>query len=73
MARVTFLNFLIDEYYNPGKLRLTKIKIYEIFNVKIFHNMRKLHKILFKKGAGGNFPGGTFPGGIFPRTFLNRV
>ena len=42
-----FLNFLTNEYYNPRKLRLTKIKIDEIFTVRIFHNMRKLHKIFF--------------------------
>ena len=69
-------NFLTDEYYNPRKLRLTKIKINEIFTAKIFHDMKKLYKILSLGGvggnfpggfiSGGNFPGGTFPGGIFP-------
>ena len=55
-------NFLTDEYYNPRKLRLTKIKINEIFTPKIFHNMKKLYKILFWGDGGGNFPGGNFPG-----------
>ena len=74
-------NFLTDEYYNPRKLRLMKIKINEIFTAKIFHNMKKLYKILFlgEGGgnfpggfiSGGNFPGGTFPGGIFPSTKIH--
>ena len=70
-------NFLTDEYYNPRNVRLTKIKINEIFTAKIFHDMKKLYKIFFlgKRGgdsfpggliSGGNFPGDTFPGGIFP-------
>ena len=58
-------NFLTDEYYNPQKLRLTKIKINKIFTAKIFHNMKKLYKILFLVGVGGNFSGGNFPGGQF--------
>ena len=66
------LDFLTNEYYNPGKLRLTKIKINEFFTAKIFHNMKKLYKILFLGGGGrSNFPGGrqfsggNFPGGLF--------
>ena len=55
-------NFLTDEYYNPRKLRLTKIKINEIFSAKIFHNMKKLYRILFLGGGGG---GGQFSGGQF--------
>ena len=70
-------NFRTDEYYNPRKLRLTKIKTNEIFTAKIFHNMKKLCKILFLGGEGGNFSGGQFTwwaifrgaiflGGLFP-------
>ena len=66
-------NFLTGEYYDPRKLRLAKIKINEIFTSKIFHNMKKLYKILFLVGGGGggntpggNFPGGNFAGGNFP-------
>ena len=75
-------NFLADEYYNLRKLRLTKIKISEIFTAKIFHNMKKVYKILLleRVGAiflgaiflegnflGGNFSvGGNFLGGLFP-------
>ena len=75
-------NFLADEYYNLRKLRLTKIKISEIFTAKIFHNMKKVYKILllgrvgaiflwaiFLEGnfsVGCNFLGGLFPGGNFP-------
>ena len=79
-------NFLTDEYYNPRKLRLTKIKINEIFTTKIFHNMKKLYKILFlggrgaaifRGGGGGNFPEGLisgrhFSGVIFPSTILRH-
>ena len=60
-------NFRTDEYYNPRKLRLTKIKINEIFTAKIFHNMKKLYKILFLGRVGGNFPGASFPGGAIFR------
>ena len=73
-------NFLTNEYYNPQKLRLTKIKIDKIFTTEIFHNMKKLHKILFlgENGGGeaifrgifflgGKYTRGAFPvGGIFP-------
>ena len=65
-SKTLFLNFLTDEYYNPRKLRLTKIKIDEIFTIKILHNMRKLHKIFFlQEGGGGQFFGGQFSGGYF--------
>ena len=76
-----FLNFLTDEYHNPRKLRLKKLKINEIFTIKIFHNMRKLHKILFLGGAifrGSIFLGGGafFPGAFFLEPchllFLNK-
>ena len=77
-------NFLTDKYYNPQKLRLTKITISEnyIFTA-IFHNMKKLLQNTFFRGgggqfsrgnfpggfiSGGSFPGGIFPGGIFPST-----
>ena len=64
-------NFLTNEYYNPQKLRLKKIKIDKIFTTKIFHNMKKLHKILFlgEKGEGGGdiFPGGQIYEGYFSR------
>ena len=33
---ILFLYLLTDEYYNPRKLRLTKIKIDEIFTDKIY-------------------------------------
>ena len=75
-------NFLTNEYFNPRKSRLTKIKINEIFSAKMFHNMKKLYKILFLGGwrqfSGGEeggraaifleglFPGGKFPSGTFP-------
>ena len=71
-------NFLTDEYYNPRKLRLMKIKINKIFTAKIFHNMKKLTKYFFwgdsRGGAifrgavflGGLFPGSNFLGGTFP-------
>ena len=77
-------SFLTDEYYNPRKLRLTKIKINEIFSAKVFHNMKKLYRTLFLgEGGGGqfswrvyfrghfsrgHFSGGIFPRGIFPST-----
>ena len=60
-----FPNFLTVEYYNPRKLRLTKIKIDGISALKIFHNMSKLRKIFFLRVEGGNFPGGNFLGGQF--------
>ena len=68
-------NFLTDEYYNPRKLRLTKIKINEIFTAKIFHNMKKLYKILFLGGGrGSNFPGGRqFSWGTYLRGVIFRV
>ena len=71
-------NFLTGEYYDPRKLRLAKIKINEIFTSKIFHNMKKLYKILFLVGGGGEailqgaiflgaiLRGATFLGGLFP-------
>ena len=59
-----FLNFLTVEYYNPRKLRLMNIKTDEILTLKIFHNMRKLHKNLFFRG-GGQFSWGQFSGGYF--------
>ena len=69
-------NFLTDEYYNPRNVRLTKIKINEIFTAKIFHDMKKFYKILFLGGGGaifrgGIFLGGLFPGGIFPSTIFS--
>ena len=69
-------NFLTDEYYNPRKLRLTKIKINEIFTAKIFHDTKKLYKILFLEGGGAIFRvtiflGANFPGGNFPRGFIS--
>ena len=80
-------NFLTDKYYNPQKLRLTKIKISEIFTA-IFHNMKKLLQNTFFRGGGGQFPRGeifwgaiflgalfprgTFPGGIFPGGIFSR-
>ena len=69
-------NFLTDEYYNPRKLRLTKIKINEVFTTKIFfHNMKKLYRNTFfrRRGTiflGGLFPGGNFPAGTFPRAIF---
>ena len=80
-------NFLTNEYYNPQKLRLKKIKIDKIFTTKIFHNMKKLHKILFlgEKGGGeaifrgifflgGKYTRGTFPVAAFFRgTFFPRA
>ena len=62
-------NFLTDEYYNPRNVRLTKIKINEIFTAKIFHDMKKLYKILFLRGGEGG--GGKFPGGNFPGEFIS--
>ena len=55
-------NFLTGEYYNPRKLRLTKIKINDIFSAKIFHSMKKLYRILFLGGGGG---GAFFRGAFF--------
>ena len=64
---------------------MTKIKINEFFTAKIFHNMKKLYKILFLGGGGrSNFPGGRqfswgficgwgggviFQGALFPGAF----
>ena len=71
-----FLTFPTVEYYNPRKLRTTKIKI----------NMKKLPKVLFLgerqfswghfsggQFSGGIVPGGTLSGGIFPRGIFPRT
>ena len=52
------------------------MKIVEKFTFKIFHIMKKLHKILFLGGGQFSgwhfsreyFSGGIFPGGNFPKT-----
>ena len=66
-------NFLTDEYYNPRKLRLMKIKINKIFTAKIFHNMKKLTKYFFwgdSRGGGGQFSGGQFSWGVYFREVI---